>query len=35
MGQKESKLTPKEEARANKRIVDRAARHVEREQGKL
>ena len=35
MGNKQPKLTPKEEARQNKRTVDRAIRHIEREQKKL
>ena len=35
MGNKAPKLTPKEEARANKRVVDRAQRHIESEQKKL
>ena len=35
MGNKQPKLTPKEEARQNKRVVDRAQRHLEREQNKL
>ena len=37
MGQGESKpkLTPKEEARQNKRTVDKSVRQIEREQTKL
>lgn len=35
MGNKVPKLTPKEEARANKRIVDKSVRHIEKEQTKL
>ena len=35
MGNKQPKLTPKEEARQNKRTVDRAHRALEREQKKL
>ena len=35
MGNKQEKLTPKEQARANKRVVDRAIRHIEREQKNL
>ena len=34
-GESKPKLTPKEEARLNKRTVDKAARHLEREQTKL
>ena len=35
MGNKQPKLTAKEEARQNKRTVDKAVRHIEREQAKL
>ncbi len=35
MGNSQPKLTPKEEARQNKRTVDRAVRHIERERQKL
>lgn len=35
MGNSQPKLTPKEEARQNKRVVDRAVRHIERERQKL
>lgn len=35
MGNSQPKLTPKEQARQNKRIVDRAIRHIEKEQTKL
>ena len=31
MGNKQPKQTPKEMARENKRIIDRAVRHLERE----
>ena len=34
-GESKPKLTPKEEAKQNKRTVDKAARHIEREQTKL
>ena len=35
MGNSEPKLTPKELARQNKRTVDRAVRHIERERSKI
>lgn len=35
MGNSQPKLTPKELARQNKRIVDRAVRQIERERQKL
>jgi len=35
MGNNQPKITPKEEARQNKRVVDKAVRHLEREQTKL
>ena len=35
MGNNQPKLTPKEEARQNKRIVDKAVRQIERERGKI
>lgn len=35
MGNSQPKLTPKELARQNKRIVDKAVRQIERERGKL
>ncbi len=35
MGNAPPKKTPKELARENKRIVDRAVRQIERERGKL
>ena len=35
MGDKPSKLSPKEEARANKRVVDKSVRHIDREVVKL
>ena len=34
-GESKPKLTPKEEARQNKRTVDKAVRSIEREQTKL
>jgi len=35
MGNSQPKMTPKEMARQNKRIVDRAVRQIERERNKL
>ena len=35
MGNSQPKLTPAEEARQNKRVVDRAVRHIDRERVKL
>ena len=35
MGNSQPKLTPKEQARQNKRTVDKAVRHIEREKTKL
>ena len=35
MGNSQPKLTPKEQARQNKRIVDKAVRQIERERVKL
>ena len=35
MGNTGPKLTPKEQARQNKRTVDRAVRHIDRERTKL
>jgi charged multivesicular body protein 2A len=35
MGNSQPKLTPKEEARANKKVVDKASRHLDRERTKL
>ena len=35
MGNSQPKLTPKEQARQNKRIVDKAVRQIDRERTKL
>ena len=35
MGNKAPKMTAKEQARENKRVVDKSQRHIEREQTKL
>ena len=35
MGNEQVKIDPKEEMKANKRLMDRAARKIERERGKI
>ena len=35
MGQKQAKLDPKEEAKQNKRTIQRAVRQIDRERNKL
>lgn len=35
MGNEQVKVDPKEEMRQNKRLMDRAARKIERERGKI